>query len=170
MYSITKLSLCVVENEWKSTMSQTCMSVIDIENIWCGLNIFISNQFIQYNAIIKPTNIRIRTEAKAYQVLLLYNILTKCRRQWLQFCIIQVYGLKRHFHQVGCIYQRLRFLTTITPDWLLCWAISSKMRTTLNNKIQVNWFVSNFKYKSSVASSSFKLRIQIIWRQLDNRG
>ena len=81
MYSITKLSLCVVENEWMSTMSQTCMSVIDIENIWCGLNIFISNQFIQYNAIFKHTNIRIRTEANAYLVLLLYNILTKCRRQ-----------------------------------------------------------------------------------------
>ena len=46
-----------------------------------GLNIFISNQFIQYNTIVKHTNIRIRTEAKAYQVLLLYNILTKCIRQ-----------------------------------------------------------------------------------------
>ena len=46
-----------------------------------GLNIFISNQFIQYNTIFKHINIRIRTEAKAYQVLLLYNILTKCRRQ-----------------------------------------------------------------------------------------
>ena len=46
-----------------------------------GLNIFISNQFIQYNTIVNHTNIRIRTEAKAYQVLLLYNILTKCIRQ-----------------------------------------------------------------------------------------
>ena len=46
-----------------------------------GLNIFISNQFIQYNTIVNHTNIRIRTEAKAYQVLLLYNILTKCKRQ-----------------------------------------------------------------------------------------
>ena len=36
-----------------------------------GLNIFISNQFIQYNTIVNHTNIRIRTEAKAYQVLLL---------------------------------------------------------------------------------------------------
>ena len=36
-----------------------------------GLNIFISNQFIQYNTIFNPTNIRIRTEARAYQVLLL---------------------------------------------------------------------------------------------------
>ena len=36
-----------------------------------GLNIFISNQFIQYNTIVNHTNIRIRTEAKAFQVLLL---------------------------------------------------------------------------------------------------
>ena len=35
-----------------------------------GLNIFISNQFIQYNTLFNHTNIRIRTEAKAYQVLL----------------------------------------------------------------------------------------------------
>ena len=35
-----------------------------------GLNIFISDQFIQYNTIVNHTNIRIRTEAKAYQVLL----------------------------------------------------------------------------------------------------
>ena len=68
-----------------------------------GLNIFISNQFIKYNPIFKHTNIRIRIEAKPYQVLFLYNILTKCRRQCLQFCIIQVHGLKRHFHQSGCI-------------------------------------------------------------------
>ena len=46
-----------------------------------GLNIFISNQFIQYNTIFNHTNIRIRTEARAYQVLLLNNILTKCRWQ-----------------------------------------------------------------------------------------
>ena len=46
-----------------------------------GLNVFISNQFIQYNTIFNHTNIRIRTEARAYQVLLLYNILTKCRWQ-----------------------------------------------------------------------------------------
>ena len=39
-----------------------------------GLNIFISNQFIQYNTIVNHTNIRIRTEAKAYQVLLLREI------------------------------------------------------------------------------------------------
>ena len=44
-------------------------------------SIFISNQFIQYNTIFKHTNIRIRMEAKAYQILLLYNILTNCRRQ-----------------------------------------------------------------------------------------
>ena len=37
-----------------------------------GLNIFISNQFIQYNTIFNHTNIRIRTEPRAYQVLLLY--------------------------------------------------------------------------------------------------
>ena len=36
-----------------------------------GLNIFISNQLIQYNTIFNHTNIRIRTEARAYQVLLL---------------------------------------------------------------------------------------------------
>ena len=36
-----------------------------------GLNIFNSNQFIQYNTIVNHTNIRIRTEAEAYQVLLL---------------------------------------------------------------------------------------------------
>ena len=36
-----------------------------------GLNTFISNQFIQYNTIFNHTNIRIRTEARAYQVLLL---------------------------------------------------------------------------------------------------
>ena len=44
-----------------------------------GLNIFISNQFIQCNTIFNHTNIRIRAEAKAYQVFLLYNILTKFR-------------------------------------------------------------------------------------------
>ena len=36
-----------------------------------GFNIFISNQFIQYNTIFNHTNIRIRTEARAYQVLLI---------------------------------------------------------------------------------------------------
>ena len=46
-----------------------------------GLNKCISNQFIQCNTIFNHTNTRIRTEARAYQVLLLYNILTKCRRQ-----------------------------------------------------------------------------------------
>ena len=68
-----------------------------------GLNIFISNQFIQYNTIFNHTNIRIRTEARAYQVLLLNNILTKCRWQWLQFRIIQIYGLKRHFEHTKLI-------------------------------------------------------------------
>ena len=52
-----------------------------LDNFSFGLNIFISNQFIQYNTIVNHTNIRIRTEAKAYQVLLRYNILTKCIRQ-----------------------------------------------------------------------------------------
>ena len=42
-----------------------------------GLNIFISNQFIQYNTIFNNTNIRIRTEAKAYQVLLLLLLITE---------------------------------------------------------------------------------------------
>ena len=40
-----------------------------------GLNIFISNQFIQCNTIFNHANIRIRTEVIiAYLVLLLYNI------------------------------------------------------------------------------------------------
>ena len=68
-----------------------------------GLNVFISNQFIQYNTIFNHTNIRIRTEARAYQVLLLYNILTKCRWQSLQFCKIQIHGLKRHFENTTLI-------------------------------------------------------------------
>ena len=53
--------------------------VFNSKNDW--FNIFISHQFIQYNTIFNHTNIRIRTEARAYQVLLHYNILTKCRRQ-----------------------------------------------------------------------------------------
>ena len=44
-------------------------------NTLFGLNIFISNQFIQYNTFFNHTNIRIRTEARAYQVLLLKNTL-----------------------------------------------------------------------------------------------
>ena len=56
-----------------------------------------------YNTIFNHTNIRIRTEARAYQVLLLYNILTKYRKQWLQICIIQIHGLKWYFHQSVCI-------------------------------------------------------------------
>ena len=36
-----------------------------------GVNIFISNQFIQNNTIFNHTNIRIRTDTRAYQVLLL---------------------------------------------------------------------------------------------------
>ena len=57
------------------------MLIVQIMFTLFGFNIFISNQFIQYNTIVNHTNIRIRTEAKAYQALLLYNILTKCRRQ-----------------------------------------------------------------------------------------
>ena len=47
------------------------------KNFRIGLNIFISNQFIQYSTVFKHKHIRIRMEAIAYQVLLLYNILTK---------------------------------------------------------------------------------------------
>ena len=47
----------------------------------CWFKHIISNRFIQYNIIFNHTNIRIRMEARAYQVLLLYNIWTKCRRQ-----------------------------------------------------------------------------------------
>ena len=43
-----------------------------------GLNIFITNQFIQYNTNFNHTNIRIRTEARAYQVLLLKEEQTSC--------------------------------------------------------------------------------------------
>ena len=48
------------------------MKILDIQvERGFGLNIFISNQFIQYNTIFNHTNITIRTEARAYQVLLL---------------------------------------------------------------------------------------------------
>ena len=42
-----------------------------------GLNIFISNQFIQYNAIFNNINIMVRTEIKTYQVLLLLLLITE---------------------------------------------------------------------------------------------
>ena len=52
-------------------------TLVDLTSNFFGLNIFIPNQFIQYNTIVNHTNIRIRMEAKAYQVLLLYNIFDK---------------------------------------------------------------------------------------------
>ena len=58
------------------------MFVTFLVDICFGLNIFISNQFIHYNTIFNHANIRIRTEARAYQVLLLYLF---CRHPSLNF-------------------------------------------------------------------------------------
>ena len=52
-------------------------SINTIDSIWFKNIYFKSVYTTQY--IYNHPNIRIRTEARAYQVLLLYNILTKCR-------------------------------------------------------------------------------------------
>ena len=64
-----------------------------------GLNIFISNQFIQYNTIFNHTNIRIRMEARAYQVLLLNFTLfgvtifvIKCQYMWPSNSLLRKYN------------------------------------------------------------------------------